>query len=99
MDSKETKLREEYEDLQKRLEDPAIFSSKEYPRLAKRQSELQKTIYLFEQRRTLQKQLAEAKELAGGNDELAQLAQTEMPKTQSALDDIEQQLTDILTPQ
>jgi hypothetical protein len=41
MESQEAKLREEYRGLKQRLEDPAIYSSKDYPKLARRFSELE----------------------------------------------------------
>src|SRR3569833_536955 len=48
--NQEAGLRQEYEELQERLQDPSIYSSKDYPRLAKRSSELENVIKLFDER-------------------------------------------------
>jgi len=47
METKEQSLRQELADLQTRLQDPSIFSSKEYPKLAKRQKFLEDSIFLL----------------------------------------------------
>lgn len=98
MDKKEQHLRKEYEALQERMQDPAIFSSKDYPKLAKRQSELDELIKLFDQKQSYLKQLDEARELARGNDEIAQLAQTELNELNEKLQMINEKLQLLLTP-
>jgi len=79
MESKEQALSQEYEDLQKKLQDPAIFSSKDYPKLAKRQSELEEIINLFDKRKELEKQLSEASFIIKNSDDtdLVELAEFE----------------------
>ena len=75
MDKKEQNLRDEYSGLKQRLEDPAIYSSKEYPALARREAELSKVINLFDERLNLTSKLAEAKAMTNINEpELAELA-------------------------
>ncbi|HVX58493.1 MAG TPA: peptide chain release factor 1 [Candidatus Saccharimonadales bacterium] len=98
MQQQEQNLRQEYEELRQRLQDPAIFSSKEYPRLAKRQGELEKVINLFDEKSSLQKQLDEARQLATGTDELAELAQSESEDLEVRLSEVEQKLTEALIP-
>lgn len=61
MDDKEQKVRVEYEGLQKKLQDPDIYSSKEYPALARRQGELSSIIALFDVRKKREAELADAK--------------------------------------
>jgi protein subunit release factor A len=79
MEQKEQQLRTELTELAGRLNDPAIFSSKEYPKLAKRQSELEHLLGLFKEHHQLHSAKAEATEMAGGADaELAELAQAAM---------------------
>jgi peptide chain release factor 1 len=99
MEQKETALRQELAQLQDRLRDPSIFSSKEYPKLAKRQSELESIIDLFDERARLLKSRQEAQELAQGSDaELAELAQSELESITPALEKNETSLHEALTP-
>jgi len=98
MEQKETALRQELTQLQDRLSDPSIFSSKEYPKLAKRQSELESIISLFDERAQLLKSRAEAQELVQGGDELAELAQSELESIAPALEKNEEALHEALTP-
>jgi protein subunit release factor A len=85
MEQKETHLRAELTELTERLNDPAIFSSKDYPKIAKRRQELEHTVKLFTERAQLLKSQTEATELAAGDDaEMAELAASELeerPKT------------------
>jgi peptide chain release factor 1 len=97
MEHKEQSLRTEYAELQKQLADPAIYSDKNYPRLAKRQSELEHIVNLFDERAALQKSFAQATELAQGGDELASMAQDEMQETEAKLTVIETRLAEALT--
>jgi protein subunit release factor A len=79
MDKQENKLREEYDSLQSRLEDPNIFSSKDYPKMARRKSQLEEIINLLDEQLTLKEQLEQTKELIkiGGDDDLVSLATNE----------------------
>lgn len=99
METKEQSLRRELEDLQVKLQDPAIFASKEYPKLAKRQKQLEDIVALFDEKNRLQTNLAEANELANGNDELAELARGEITEIQGQLTNLQERLTELLTPQ
>jgi peptide chain release factor 1 len=99
MDDKETKLRAELTELDATLQDPAVFSDKNYPKLAKRRSELENIIALFDDKQRLTKARAEAKALASGNDELAELARTELEQTTADLERVEAELIEALTPQ
>jgi peptide chain release factor 1 len=99
MQQKEAALREELIALEERLSDPSIFSSREYPKLAKRRQALENTIHLFEERAQLRKNQIEAKELAQGNEaELAELAQAELEDIEIALAKNEDALREALTP-
>jgi len=98
MEAKEQALRAEYKELQDRLQDPGIFSSPEYPKLAKRQSKLETTISLFDERKTLMNNLSEAQALTEGNDELAELAKQEVLEAEQQLLVVESQLVEKLTP-
>ncbi len=95
----EEALRSEYKELQARLQDPAIFSSKDYPALARRQAELAKIIGLFDERQQLDKQLAASKDIAGGAEaELVELARAELTEIEHKLSANQQALSEALTP-
>lgn len=99
MEQKEQHLRNELSELEQRLSDPAIFATREYPRLAKRRQELEKTVALFDERTQLQKSLTEAEELARGDDaELAELAKMELEDTKQKIETNNTALQELLTP-
>ncbi|HSX35574.1 MAG TPA: peptide chain release factor 1 [Patescibacteria group bacterium] len=98
MEQKEQSLRAELASLTERLNDPDIFSSKEYPKLAKRRSELERTLELFETRTRLRKSLAEATELSNGDDaEMVELAQSELTDLESKITANDDALAEALT--
>jgi len=99
MQPKEQALREELNELATRLEDSQIFSSKEYPRLAKRRQELERTVGLFDARASLLTRQADAKELATSEDtDMAELVKTELDEISAALETNEAALREALTP-
>ncbi|MBX4188882.1 peptide chain release factor 1 [Candidatus Saccharibacteria bacterium] len=99
MENQEQSLREEYDGLKARLEDPAIYSSKEYPALARRLSELEKLIKLFDERQNIRKRLAEAQELAAHSDDgLAELAKHEIEQLSSQAAANEAALSEAMLP-
>lgn len=98
MDQKEQQLRAELKDLQSKLQDTGIFSTPEYPKLAKRQSQLEEVIGLFDQKTILEKQLSEANELAQGDDDMAELAQTEVTEVKNKLSAVDSELSALLIP-
>lgn len=77
---------------------PDAFSNPGFMAKNKRFSELDAIIAKATERETLEKQLAEAKELANGNDELAELAKLEIPEDEAKLERIEQDLFVMLAP-
>ena len=100
MDTKEQNLRTEFAEIDTRLQDPGIFSQKEYPRLAKRRQQLEQLLMLFDQKRQLTKAKADAEELATGSDkELAELARSELEELDKQLAENEAALSGALTPQ
>jgi peptide chain release factor 1 len=99
METQEAQLREEYNGLRQKLEDQSIYSSKEYPAIARRESELAKVIEIFDQRKILAGQLAEAeKMLASGDAELGELAQSEMDSLKIKIADNDAALSEALLP-
>jgi peptide chain release factor 1 len=98
MEQKETHLRAELDELTERLNDPAIFSSKDYPKIAKRRQSLESTIALFDERTQLAKSRAEAQELAGGDDaEMAELAKAELEDLETKIEANQEALREALT--
>jgi peptide chain release factor 1 len=98
MESQEAQLRQEYDSLKQKLVDPAIYSSKDYPALARRASELGRITDLFDMQAKLKRQLASDRELAEEPGELAEFAKVEVEKTKEALAVIETELTEQLLP-
>lgn len=99
MDKKESALREEYAALQAKLQDSAIFSSREYPKLAKRQSQLEQTLALFDERQSLTDAQLQAEEMAKDADpELADLAKLELADLDDKIAANSAALTEALTP-
>ncbi|HSW75368.1 MAG TPA: peptide chain release factor 1 [Candidatus Saccharimonadales bacterium] len=96
---KEQALRDELENINDRLQDPSIFSSKEYPKLAKRQRELESVIRLFDERLRLRKAKTEAEALVSSDDaEMAELARLELASTEADLAKNQDALRESLIP-
>jgi peptide chain release factor 1 len=99
MEQKEQHLREEYQEIQAMMREPNIFSSPEYPKIAKRQSKLESLLALFDTHHALVKAKGYAEDLAQGNDTgLAELARVELADTEEKLTQNEAQLAEALTP-
>ncbi len=99
MDNKEQALRKEYEELQARLQDPSIYASASYPKLAKRQSELENVLNLFAKKRKFKQEIGETQKLLNSEDqEMAILAKDELFHLEAFADGVEAQLTNELTP-
>ena len=99
MEQKETLFRQELQHIEDRLQDPSIFSSKEYPKLAKRRQFLENTIALFDERNQITKSRQDAQEMAQGSDaELAELAKLELEELESRHEKNQEQLREALTP-
>lgn len=99
MEQKEQTLRKELADLQAKLQDPAIFSTKEYPKLAKRQAYLEHVINLFSKKTDLKHQISQATELSSsGDSEMKAMAEDELQSLNSQLESIQAELAEALTP-
>lgn len=80
------------------LAQPDAYNDPEFTAKNKRFSELEDIIEKVALRDTLEGQLAEAKELTGENDELAELAKAEVAETEEKLQAIEDELFVMLAP-
>ncbi len=80
------------------LATPDAYSDPNFSAKNKRFSELESIIEKALLRNTLEQQLIEAKELAGGSDELAELAKSEVAETEEKLAKLEDELFVMLAP-
>ena len=78
MEQQEQNLRAEYEELQQKLQAPDIYASKDYPKLAKRQAELERIVGLFDELKKIEKQKEEALHIVNNDSELAEMASSEL---------------------
>lgn len=91
-------LQTEKQSLGEFLAQPTAYSDPDFTKKNKRFTELENIITKAIERETTEKQLAEAKQLASGNDELAELAKMEIPEDEAKLEEIENELFIMLTP-
>jgi peptide chain release factor 1 len=81
-----------------KLEEPSYFSTKEYPKTAKRIAELEEITSLYAKIEKYKKDLAEAEQLAQGNDEMAELAKAEIEALEPQISNLEAELSALLIP-
>jgi peptide chain release factor 1 len=99
MEAKEQALRNEYAELQEKLKDPGVFSTTEYPKLAKRQSKLEEIIGLLDEYHRLSDAKLQATDLAGSGDgEMADLARLELEDLEPMIAQNDMRLSELLTP-
>lgn len=91
-------LQTEKKQLDDFLARPDAYSSPDFSKNNKRLVELQVIIEKGLEREKLEIQLAEASELASGNDELAELAKTEAQEMTERLGQLENELFNLLAP-
>lgn len=97
MEAKEQELRQELDALQAKLQEPSIFASKEYPRMAKRQKELEEIVSLFDKLKSIAQHISEANELSKAGGEMAEMAHEELQELQTQKQSVEQALSEALT--
>lgn len=93
-----TDLQAEKNELDAFLAQPDAYSDPDFSKKNKRLIELQNILEKGTLRDTLEAQLAEAKELAQGSDELAELAKQEVADTETQLATLEDELFAMLAP-
>jgi peptide chain release factor 1 len=91
-------LKAEYSALSKFLAQADAYNDPQFTAKNKRFSELETIIAKATERKQVEQQLAEAKELATGNDELAEIAKAEIPEDEAKLAQLEEDLFILLTP-
>lgn len=98
MHQKEQTFRDELAELTTKLDDPEIYSDKNYPKLAKRRAEVERVVGLFDTKKELQDQLAQARELyESGDPEMREMADTELTELADKISDNEAALSEALT--
>ncbi len=96
--SKQQELQQELQAIEEKLSDNSVYSSPTYPKIAKRQKQVQSILDLFDRRDDLERQMREARELAQGDDEIAQLAADEVKQLDAQLAEVFASLEEALLP-
>jgi peptide chain release factor 1 len=91
-------LRSEKAELSAFLTQPDAYADADYTKKNKRLTELETIIEMISLRETLEAQIVEAKVLAGGSDELADLAKMEIEENTTRLAALEEELFVMLAP-
>lgn len=100
MDQKEAQIRQELSELDKKLENPDIYSDASYPKIAKRRSDLADLVSLFDEKKKLASDKASAEELlASSSGEMQDMAQQELDELETKITDNDSKLVEALTPQ
>ena len=98
MDSQEAKLREELADLNLRMTDSGIYSHSDYPKIAKRHSEIQSIVNLYDRRDEIKSRLKADQEAETNTDdqELIELVRQEIEDLSAQLSSVEDEIKDSL---
>ena len=99
MDHKRKALQEEFDSLEKKLQDSTIFTTPEGGKIAKRHAEIEATLRLFDQVENMQKNIEETKDLLKSEDEeMAEMAQSELNELEARLEETSLKLETELIP-
>ncbi|HUC88041.1 MAG TPA: peptide chain release factor 1 [Candidatus Binatia bacterium] len=96
--NQEQSLRHELAEIETAFKNPNVFSSKDYPKLAKRQNYLQETVALFDNINLLETRIAETEELSQSDNELSALADQELEDLHAQLARSQADLHEALSP-
>ena len=100
MDQKEAQIRQELAELDKKLENPDIYSDASYPKIAKRRSDLADLVALFDEKKKLASDKASTEELmTSSTGEMQDMAEQELSELEAKITDNEAKLVEALTPQ
>jgi len=98
MENKLKALAQELQEIESSLSDPLIFSSPNYPKLAKRKSFIENTLEISNKINLMKNQLIGAQSMIGGDKELEDLAQAEIAELEQNIKSASEQLSEALTP-
>ena len=93
-----TTLSQEKSELEAFLSTPDAYTDPDYAKKTRRLSEIEAVVERENERQKLTSNLKEAKELASGTDELAELARSEVGDIEKRLEEIDEELFVMLTP-
>jgi peptide chain release factor 1 len=96
--NQEQSLRQELAEIETAFKNPDVFSSKDYPKLAKRQNYLQETVALFDRINLLETRITETEDLSQSDDELSALADQELEDLRAQLTETQADLHEALSP-
>lgn len=100
MEQKEAQLRSELAELDKKLQDPAIYSDASYPKIAKRRSDLAELVSLFDSKKKLAADKLSAEELKNNSSgEMQAMAASELDDLNQKIEANDAELITALTPQ
>lgn len=88
----------EKKELEQFLSGPDAYAAPDYAEKTRRLSEITTLLGITRRRDGLNQQLKESKNLANGNDELAELAKADVADLETQLSDLEDELFGLLTP-
>lgn len=91
-------LQHEKTQLEQFLARPDAFADPDFAAKTRRLNDLEGMLMRAEQREDLEGQLAEARELEANDDELSELAKAEIPELESAIQALNDELFELLTP-
>jgi peptide chain release factor 1 len=98
MENKLQALTQELEEIELSLSDPSIFSSPNYPKLAKRKNFIENTLAISKKVALMKEQLIGAQSMIGGDKELDELAQIEIAELEESIQVTSELLNEALTP-
>ncbi len=90
--------KEELTSLQSTLDNPGIFSTPQYPKIARRKKEIQDILNFHGEISKLENQRIEAHKLSLGNGDMAELAQQEVLELDARLLTLKNQFSTLTTP-
>ncbi len=96
------KMQKEYTDLNEQLSDPKVIADQEqFQKLAKRHSEIAKTVQLFQKYKSIEKELGESKELkkAENEPELTEMIDEEIVSLSEEKEKIKIELNELMNPE
>lgn len=95
----EQPLRNELEQLTTELSSPDAYNDPKIGEKNRRRAELEEIVSALDKKAELTKQLSDANDLLRGNDaEMSELAKAEIPELEQKISDVEEKLTELLTP-
>lgn len=92
-------LQAEYTKLSQQLQESSLFDDPDHAaNISRRHRQLEDLLVTVNKFQQLERQITEAHQLASGNDDLADLAKSELPELETQFAQLETQLEDLLLP-